>query len=1034
MAVTFDAVGPGTSGQSAIDTTPVTWTHVCGASATLLTVEVAIGAYTDSGIALSVTYNGVSLTSAGLVHVDNTTAGFTQIFYLINPAIGSNTVSITITGLTASTTLNAGSLSFNNASGIRNFVTAFGNSTAPSVAVTSAVGNMVVDSVATGTGVTSSSQTLRWLHNTNTATGGGNGAASTATGATTVTMSYVVGTDYWAIAAMDVVSSVSPNMAGTSHGLATASASLVAASFSGPHSVNLNWNANPAGDDVIYYNIKRAPSVVTAFSDTFNEGTLNATNWAPTNATYTNYTGGGSNVTFAPANCSLAAGSMQLTLTQPTATTSTGAEIVNTTRFGYGTYAWSLRAASSSTTSAGAGTTYPGQISTGFIYYNGISEIDCPEIEGRTPNVAEFTNWLNGVNTGAASVTVGFNPQDGFHVYGFVWSATSIIYSIDGVVVATHTTDIPTQNAYPIISCYGTNSSTWGGLATVGTTRYLYCNNFSYESLTPGTFAQLATSTTNSYVDSSGLVEGLTYWYEITAVNSVGESSASLPASALIPFTRTLSSAGQATSTLTFANTQGLITGMSSGVAVDSVTMTGSASFSGTAAGQATASLAVSGVQTGFAGNSAGVAVATVSMTGSSSFAGISHGVAVDSVVVGGSTSIAGTSAGVATATLMAAAVGLLLGESSGVATATAPLIGTGNVSGASSGVALTSVNISAGGSAQSHGVATGSVNLTASGAIAAISHGVAVGSVVVSGGLTSISMTSAGQATAHLVLLGLTAMSGTSGGVGTANANLTGLFTALGESDGVATASVILTGTGKIVASSSGVALATAAFAGSFGGSNGVATGSVTLTALGGAMALSNGVAIDSVTVGGLTSLGGLSAGQATAVIRVVSAILGLSAGSGAATATLLGSGTVASVSFGVAQDFASLTASVGGTGITPKFISGQIVNTVYAFAPQSPNTLDINASGFWTLTANVPWITFSQLSGTSGATAVTIEPYKLESYLPMATNGVPRVREGSYGFNAILNAPDGVPRYLPLVLVIGYGDTVGTGPQVTQ
>ena len=85
---------------------------------------------------------------------------------------------------------------------------ATGSSTAPSVAVTSASGNMVVDVVANGSNITSSDKTQRWLKNVNTSNGGGNGAQSTAVGAASVTMSYTVTSDWWAIIGVDVNAAV----------------------------------------------------------------------------------------------------------------------------------------------------------------------------------------------------------------------------------------------------------------------------------------------------------------------------------------------------------------------------------------------------------------------------------------------------------------------------------------------------------------------------------------------------------------------------------------------------------------------------------------------------------------------------------------------------------------------------------------------------------------------------------------------------------------------------------------------------------
>src|SRR6185503_18442008 len=148
----------------------------------------------------------VSMTSAGLVHSNNRTDGFVQLFYLTNPATGANTVQVTLTGGTAS--IEGGSVSFtgvNQTTPVRNVATSAGSSTTPRVTVAGVAGDMVVDAMVTGcTGTMSSIQTLRWLKQQNCSTGGGNGAQSTAAGAASVTMGYTVPSDYWGMIGVDL--------------------------------------------------------------------------------------------------------------------------------------------------------------------------------------------------------------------------------------------------------------------------------------------------------------------------------------------------------------------------------------------------------------------------------------------------------------------------------------------------------------------------------------------------------------------------------------------------------------------------------------------------------------------------------------------------------------------------------------------------------------------------------------------------------------------------------------------------------------
>src|SRR6185437_1162769 len=98
--------------------------------------------------------------------------------------------------------------------------------------------------------------------------------------------------------------------------------------------------------------------------------------------------------------------------------------------FGFGTYEWVMRTSSTSATPYGEGSAMSGQVSSGFAF------IDA--------------------------------------------STTEIDFEIDGVLVSTHTEDIPQVPAYVMINHWGTNSTGWGGLATVGVSRYMYISSFTY--------------------------------------------------------------------------------------------------------------------------------------------------------------------------------------------------------------------------------------------------------------------------------------------------------------------------------------------------------------------------------------------------------------------------------------------------------------------------------------------------------------------------------------------------------------------------
>jgi hypothetical protein len=170
-------------------------------------VAVAVGAGPDTNRTLAVTYNGVAMTSVGLVHSANQAQGYVQLFALKAPTSGTLPVRVTLSGGNAS--LEAGSVSFtgvDQTTPVRNVVTSFGTGVSPNVTVTSAPGNMVVDAMVTGcNGTITSSKTLRWLRQVNCLTAGGVGGQSTAAGAASVTMGYTVPTDWWGMIGADIV-------------------------------------------------------------------------------------------------------------------------------------------------------------------------------------------------------------------------------------------------------------------------------------------------------------------------------------------------------------------------------------------------------------------------------------------------------------------------------------------------------------------------------------------------------------------------------------------------------------------------------------------------------------------------------------------------------------------------------------------------------------------------------------------------------------------------------------------------------------
>ena len=205
--VVVDAVGPG---NMVVNIPAMSWNHTCSGSNRLLVVGVAMGTSTsDASAVLSVTYAGIPMVPAGKRHANDQSAGFAQLFYLVAPPTGTNTVTVTETGYTGSSyTMEGGSTSFtgvNQTTPEQNNLSAVGYSPAPTLSVPSTIGHMVVDVVVGGSSISGSGQTLEWMNNENDNTGGGNAAQSTAAGAPSVTMSYTTGSDWWAVVGMDIV-------------------------------------------------------------------------------------------------------------------------------------------------------------------------------------------------------------------------------------------------------------------------------------------------------------------------------------------------------------------------------------------------------------------------------------------------------------------------------------------------------------------------------------------------------------------------------------------------------------------------------------------------------------------------------------------------------------------------------------------------------------------------------------------------------------------------------------------------------------
>ena len=225
-----------------------------------------------------------------------------------------------------------------------------------------------------------------------------------------------------------------------------------------------------------------AGSATPTFHETFSGGTLDKTKWFIDTGRAPGNIAGVNTGTLSADHVDLSSGMLRLKLTQSVSgalAISTGAEIRSKQLFGYGAYVWIGRAASTSPTPRGAGSAVSGSVTDVFNFINDSeTEIDF-EYQGQSPSTLEMTNYSTVSHSQSTSTPVS-GADGGFHEYKFVWSAGKIEFYVDGTLVSTHTEHIPSAPAAVLINLWGTNSTSFGGVATPGAISYLYLSSFSY--------------------------------------------------------------------------------------------------------------------------------------------------------------------------------------------------------------------------------------------------------------------------------------------------------------------------------------------------------------------------------------------------------------------------------------------------------------------------------------------------------------------------------------------------------------------------
>lgn len=212
------------SSSSAIkeDVSSITFTShtIAGADRCLVVCVTWVNPAFETNVS-GVTYGGVAMTSAGAaVSIDD---GFSfsksQIWRLINPADGPGDVVATFSDV--GNYGNTGAMSFTGVHQtipLGTLATATGTSTGPSVAVSAATGDMVIDAMSSYGGATATAGASQTGFFSAVSASLHRGAGSTEAGDTSVTMSWTLGSSQrWAISAIPVLAATP---AGTQNAIA----------------------------------------------------------------------------------------------------------------------------------------------------------------------------------------------------------------------------------------------------------------------------------------------------------------------------------------------------------------------------------------------------------------------------------------------------------------------------------------------------------------------------------------------------------------------------------------------------------------------------------------------------------------------------------------------------------------------------------------------------------------------------------------------------------------------------------------------
>lgn len=207
---------PSAVGASIYPSTTLSYTFTNN-NGTLLIVGVVVGGVSTLISSIAVTYNGVSMNAIGTMQTGHSGASAAQLFYLLNPTTGSNTVVVTAAVTNALTiSLISGAISFSGndtTSPISQSDGTFSDvpETMASIALGSTVSdNIIVNIMGCGSSIDANtdittSDTTSWKKSVNELSGAGNGASGRTPGSGgNLTMSWSIINDIWIMAVAEI--------------------------------------------------------------------------------------------------------------------------------------------------------------------------------------------------------------------------------------------------------------------------------------------------------------------------------------------------------------------------------------------------------------------------------------------------------------------------------------------------------------------------------------------------------------------------------------------------------------------------------------------------------------------------------------------------------------------------------------------------------------------------------------------------------------------------------------------------------------